>query len=120
MHVLDKFGGASDIGQIPPDAVLAAFGSARGATGVHQEERCFRWHGHGSDAFTGKILEHVVDEIITPIDHWRRRAVAPRIPPPHQYLVDRLAFFRGGLHSSIGLFFMIEQRAVSVITIYGD
>src|SRR5207244_3850913 len=51
MNVLDEFGSASDIGQISPDAVLAAFGAARGATGVHQEERCFRWHGHRSDSF---------------------------------------------------------------------
>ena len=62
MDVLNVLGGAGGVGQVPARAVLAAFGFAGGAAGVHQEQRVLGVHLFRFDPDAVVVFEHVVDE----------------------------------------------------------
>ena len=117
MNVLIILGGAGDVGEIAAGAMLAAFGFAGGAAGVHEEERIFGVHGNGFDDAIAIILEDVVDEEVALHDHRRVGSVAVRIALPDQNLVDVLAFFFGGFDGDIGAGFVVHPAAVAVIAV---
>src|SRR5208337_1466559 len=62
MNVLDVLGGAGDIGEVAAGAMLAAFGLAGAAAGVHKKQRRLGIHGDGSDQFAFEFREHFVNE----------------------------------------------------------
>src|SRR5438874_2509109 len=64
MNVLVILRGAGHVSEIAARAMLAAFGLARGAAGVHQEERRFGVLGNGLDGFAAIVFENAVNEIV--------------------------------------------------------
>ena len=117
MNVLIILRGACDVSEIPAGAMLATFGLAGGAAGVHEEERSFGFHGDGFDDAVAKILDDVVDKEIAFHDHRRIGSEAVRIALPDQNFVDVLAFFLRGLHGDVGAGFVVDPAAVAMVAV---
>src|SRR5260370_31218685 len=97
--------------------MLATFGLAGRAAGVHEEEGIFRIHRNRLDNAIAVILDDVVDEIIALKNHRGIGSEAVGIALPDQDFVDVLAFFLGGGHGKIGAGLVVDPTAVTVIAV---
>src|SRR5277367_6442107 len=97
--------------------MLAAFGLAGGAAGVHQKQRIFGVHGNGFDDVVLVFLQKFVDKEIAAHDHGAFGYVFVRIAPPDEHFVHRLAFFFGGFDGDVGAGFVVYPAAIAVIAI---
>src|SRR6266702_1518312 len=84
MNILVALRRAGHVGQLPTSAVLASLGLSRRAAGIHEEERCLCWHGHGVDGGSTKLLQEMVHEVVSTFDDRCRRRILARIPAPNQ------------------------------------
>src|SRR5260221_1079009 len=101
MDVLVILGSARHIGEVTAGAMLAAFGFAGGAAGVHQEEWIFGLHLDRFNDGVAVILEHIVDEIIAAHDHRDVGSILVLVAAPDENLVNLLALFYGGFHGDV-------------------
>src|SRR5579859_3955858 len=97
--------------------MLASLGPARGAAGVHEKKRRFRWHGYRLDFLAGIIFQHFIHKKVAAFDHRLGGSILSAMPPPHQYLIYLLAFFRRLGHGQIGLFFVVSQCSAAIVAI---
>src|SRR5579859_1687213 len=100
--------------------MLAAFGFAGGAAGVHEEERGFGVERDGFDDLAAVIFQNVFDEKIAAADHGRFRHLFARETAPDEDFVDVLAFFFGGGDGDVGVAFMIDPFSVAVVAVGVD
>ena len=120
VDVLVILRGAGDVGQIASGAVLAAFGLAGSAAGVHEEQRGFGVLRDGVNDVIAVVVEDVFDEVIAAHDHWGFGAEVVGVALPDQDFVDVLAFFFRGFYGDVGAGFVIDPFAVAVITVSVD
>ena len=115
------FGGAGHIGEITAGAVLAAFGLAGAAAGVHEKQRSFRIHGNRWHDFAREFRKIFVDEEIAAF-HKRRsgrvlaRDAASKPGPCPPIWPSCLA--TSSAMSAVGL--VVDQFAVAIVAVHGD
>src|SRR5208282_4907231 len=97
--------------------MLAAFGFAGGAAGVHEEERCFGVLGNGLDNLASVILQDIVHKVVAVHNHGRFRAEVACVAAPEEHFVDVLPFFFCGGYGDVGAGFVIHPLAIAMITI---
>ena len=100
--------------------MLATFGLAGGAAGVHEEERGFGVLRNRLDDLPAIVLEHVVHEKVAIDDHRGFGAEVALVTPPEEHFVDDLALFFRCFHGNIRAGFVIHPLAVAVITVSVD
>ena len=111
MDVLVIFRCPCDIRKISPSAMLASLGLCRRSAGVHQKQGSLGGHGHRVYGFSTILLQQLVNDVVSALDHGRRRGVFPRISLPYQDFVDLNAVPLGLRDRLIGLGLMIEKPA---------
>ena len=117
MNILVILGRARDVSEIAASAVLAAFGLAGCAAGVHQEERSFRVLRNGLDNPVAIFLQGFIDEKIATNDHGCFRRIFSGIALPYQDLFDLLALFRRGLHGNIRAGLVIHPLPIAAVAV---
>src|SRR5580692_6956971 len=120
MDVLVILGGGGYVGQVAAGAVLAAFGLAGGAAGIHEEERSFGVLGDRIDKVVVIVVEDVFNEVIAAHDHGGFGAEVAVVALPDQDFFDVLAFFFGGVYGDVGASFVVHPFAVAVIAVRVD
>src|SRR5216683_41142 len=120
MNVLVILGGAGDVSEIAAGAMLAAFGLAGGAAGVHEEERSFGVLRDGLDGLAAIVFKDFVDEEVAAHDHGRVGSEFTGIAFPDEDLVDGLALFRGGVHGDVRAGFVIDPLAIAAVAVSID
>src|SRR5260221_9362514 len=97
--------------------MLAAFGLAGGAAGVHEKERGFGVERNGFDDLAAIIFQNIFDEIIAVADHRCFRHLFAGITAPDEDFVDVVAFFLCGLHGDIGVAFVIDPFSIAIVAV---
>jgi len=97
--------------------VLAAFGLAGGAAGVHEEEWGFGVERNGFDDLAAIVFQNIFDEIIAFADHRCFRHLFAGITTPNQNFVDVVAFFLCGLHGDIGVAFVVDPLSIAIVAV---
>jgi hypothetical protein len=120
MNVLVELGSARDVRQITTGAMLATFGFAGGAAGVHEEERGFGVLGDGLNNVVAIVLQDFVDEKVAAHNHGCFGAEAIGIALPDEDLVDGLAFLFRGFDGDVGATFVVDPFAVAVVAVGVD
>src|SRR5229473_4661006 len=100
--------------------MLATFGFAGGAAGVHEEERGFGVLRDGLDDVIAIVLQNIVYKIIALQDHGRFGIVFVVEALPDENFVDGLAFFFRGFHGDVGVAFVVDPFAVAVVAVGVD
>ena len=100
--------------------MLASFGLAGAAAGVHEKQRCFSIHGNGSHDFTGVIGQDFVNPVIPAFHEGRSGGVLSGVPSPNEDFLQFVPFFGGNLERNVSGCFVIEQLAVAVIAVHRD
>src|SRR2546430_1076003 len=100
--------------------MLAAFGLAGGAAGVHEKERGFGVERNGFDELAAVILQNIFDEIIAFADHRCFRHLFAGMTAPDENFVDVVAFFLCGLHGDVGVAFVIDPFSVAIVAVGVD
>ena len=120
MDVLVVLRRAGHVAEVTADRVLGSLGAARGATGVHQEQRVVGGQRLGLYLLPAVVLEEIVDEVVTAVDHRALRVVLAGDPPPHEDLLDLGPLLVRLLDCLIGLLLVIDQIAVAVVGVHRD
>ena len=120
VDVLVVLGRPRHVGEIAADAVLCTLGPARGAGGVHQEQR--RIGGQRDRLHQLAVIgaEHLVHEEVPALGHGGLRAVLAGVAPPHQHLVDPLALLPRLGHGLVGLHLVVDEIAAAVVAVHRD
>src|SRR5271156_3819708 len=113
MDVLVILGGGGYVGEVAAGAVLAAFGLAGGAAGVHEKEWGFRVLGDGIDEVVVIVVEDVFDEVVAAHDHWGFGAEVAVVALPDQD-------FFGSVYGDVGAGFVVDPFAVAVVAVGVD
>src|SRR5438552_2546774 len=100
--------------------MLAAFGLAGGAAGVHEKERGFGVERNGFDDLAAVVFQNIFDEIIAATNHGRVGHLFAGITAPDQNFVDLVAFFFCGLRGDIGVAFVIDPLSVAIVAVSVD
>src|SRR5256885_1522466 len=100
--------------------MLAAFGLAGGAAGVHEKERGFGVERNGFDDLAAIILQNIFDEIIAATDHGRVRHLFAGITAPDENFVDVVAFFLCDLHGDVGVAFVVDPFSIAIVAVGVD
>src|SRR5260221_8327597 len=117
MDVLVILGGAGDVGEISAGAVLATFGLAGGAAGIHQKKRCFGILRNWFYNLVAVIFQDIIHDVIAAHDHGRVGRIFCGIALPDENLFDCLAFFRGRVYGNVGAGLVVHPLAVAAVAV---
>ena len=120
MDVLNVFRGSGDVSEIPAGTVLTALRLAGGAARIHQEQRVFGQHLYRIDPAVAEERQHLVHDEIAALDQRRLGRIAPRVPLPHQHLLERHAVLLRFVEGDVRFLLVIEELAATIIAVHRD